>query len=139
LLDELGLLSAIGWLADGFHDRSGIEVHLDLPPTMSRLSRDEELTLFRVAQEALTNVHRHAKSPWAAVRLTEHRDSVLLEVEDGGVGADGAFSLGVGLAGMRERLRQVGGSLAVETSRSGTIVRASLPAARVRAAEKVSA
>jgi two-component system NarL family sensor kinase len=139
LLDELGLLSAVRWLADGFHDRSGIEVHLDLPPAISRLSRDEELTLFRVAQEALTNVHRHAKSPWAAVRLTEHHDSVALEVEDGGVGADGAFSLGVGLAGMRERLRQVGGTLAVETSHSGTIVRASLPVTPVQLAEKLSA
>jgi signal transduction histidine kinase len=129
LLDELGLLSALRWLADGFHDRSGIEVRLDLPPAMSRLSRDEELTLFRVAQEALTNVHRHAKSSWAAVRLTEHRDSVVLEVQDGGVGADGTFSLGVGLAGMRERLRQVGGTLGVQTSRTGTIVRASLPMA----------
>lgn len=133
LLDELGLLSALRWLADGFKDRSGIEVRLDLPNSMPRLSRDEELTLFRVAQEALTNVHRHADSPWAAVRLRERADSVVLEIEDGGLGArapgasGGSFPLGVGLAGMRERVRQVGGTFTVEAGSSGTIVRATLP------------
>ena len=133
LLDELGLLSALRWLADGFHQRSGIEVRLDLPESMSRLSRDEELTLFRVAQEALTNVHRHAGSPWVAVRLRDQEESVLLEIEDGGRGdgapgaSRGSFALGVGLAGMRERVRQVGGTFAVEPRDSGTIVRATLP------------
>ena len=133
LLDELGLLSALRWLADGFHARSGIEARLDLPESMSRLSRDEELTLFRVAQEALTNVHRHAQSPWAAVRLRDGTDSVTLEVEDGGLGGSspdasrGSFPLGVGLAGMRERVRQVGGTFGVESLGSGTIVRATLP------------
>jgi len=133
LLDDLGLLSALRWLADGFKERSGIEVRLDLPNSMPRLSRDEELTLFRVAQEALTNVHRHAESPWASVRLRERGDSVVLEVEDGGLGsrapgASGAsFPLGVGLAGMRERVRQVGGTFTVQAGASGTIVQATLP------------
>ena len=133
LLDELGLLSALRWLADGFHERSGIEVQLDLPVSMLRLSRDEELTLFRVAQEALTNVHRHAGSPWAAVRLRDRTDSVLLEIEDGGRGdsaqraSRGAFPLGVGLAGMRERVRQVGGTFTVEARDSGTVIRTTIP------------
>lgn len=139
LLDELGLLSAIRWLADGFHERSGIDVHLDLPETLQRLSRDEELTLFRVAQEALTNVHRHAASPWVAVRLGEQDGQVVLEIEDGGIGiggqdeahpvdfALGDFALGVGLTGMRERIRQVGGTFVVEAGRGGTLVRATLP------------
>lgn len=133
LLDELGLMSALRWLADGFHDRSGIEVRLDLPNSMPRLSRDEELTLFRVAQEALTNVHRHAQSPWTAVRLRAQGDSVVLEIEDGGLGSHaasasgGSFPLGVGLAGMRERIRQVGGKFTVRAGESGTIVQASLP------------
>jgi signal transduction histidine kinase len=133
LLDELGLLSALRWLADGFHERSGIEVRLDMPNSMPRLSRDEELTLFRIAQEALTNVHRHAQSPWAAVRLRERRNAVVLEIEDGGLGkrAPGAsgdsFPLGVGLAGMRERIRQVGGTFAVKAGDSGTIVQVTLP------------
>lgn len=133
LLDDLGLLSALRWLTDGFHERSGIEVRLDLPNSMPRLLRDEELTLFRVAQEALTNVHRHSRSPWAIVRLRDHKDSVLLEIEDGGLGnkAPGAsgnsFPLGVGLAGMRERVRQVGGTFAVEAASAGTILRVTLP------------
>ena len=133
LLDELGLLSALRWLADGFHERSGIEVQLDLPVSMLRLSRDEELTLFRVAQEALTNVHRHAGSPWAAVRLRDRTDSVLLEIEDGGRGdsapgaSRGAFPLGVGLTGMRERVRQVGGTFTVEARDSGTVIRTTIP------------
>jgi signal transduction histidine kinase len=133
LLDDLGLLSALRWLADGFKERSGIEVRLDLPNTMPRLSRDEELTLFRVAQEALTNVHRHAESSWASVRLRERGDSVVLEIEDGGLGgrapgaSGGSFPLGVGLAGMRERVRQVGGTFTVQAGDSGTIVQATLP------------
>ena len=136
LLDDLGLLSALRWLADGFHERSGIEVRLDLPNSMPRLSRDEELTLFRVAQEALTNVHRHAGSPWAAVRLRDLEESVLLEIEDGGRGdsasgtSGGSFTLGVGLAGMRERVRQVGGTFNVEARASGTIVWVTLPRTR---------
>lgn len=146
LLDELGLLSALRWLADGFRERSGIDVHLDLPSSLVRLAREEELTLFRVAQEALTNVHRHAESPWAALRITELADSVLLEIEDGGNGVSGAgsagpgaFALGVGLAGMRERIRQVGGTFAVETGGAGTIIRASLPVSRAAESEKLRA
>jgi signal transduction histidine kinase len=133
LLDDLGLLSALRWLADGFHERSGIEVRLDLPNSMPRLSRDEELTLFRIAQEALTNVHRHAESPWASVRLRQREDSIVMEIEDAGLGSRapgasrGSFPLGVGLAGMRERVRQVGGTFTVEAGDSGTIVRATLP------------
>jgi signal transduction histidine kinase len=133
LLDELGLMSALRWLADGFHERSGIEVRLDLPNSMPRLSRDEELTLFRVAQEALSNVHRHAQSPWAAVRLREREDAVVLEIEDGGLGgrapgaSSGSFALGVGLSGMRERIRQVGGTFTVRAGDSGTIVQVTLP------------
>ena len=135
LLDELGLLSALRWLADGFHDRSGIEVRLELPESMARLSRDEELTLFRVAQEALTNVHRHSNSSWASLRLLAREGVVALEIEDGGKadsnnGSNGAkmepFTLGVGLTGMRERVRQVGGSFVVEAGSFGTIVRATL-------------
>ncbi len=136
LLDELGLASALRWLADGFRDRSGIEVRLELASSLARLSREEELTLFRVAQEALTNVHRHAQSPWVALRLFEHAGAVVLEIEDAGVGLaldddthvrEGPAGLGVGLTGMRERIRQVGGTFSVEASRSGTVIRAELP------------
>ncbi|MDE2136790.1 MAG: PAS domain S-box protein [Gammaproteobacteria bacterium] len=137
LLDELGLVSALRWLADGLRDRSGIEVRLDLPEAMPRLSPANELTLFRVAQEALTNVQRHSASPWVAVRLTILAHTVSLEVEDAGRGialrdpARGAAvpTLGVGLAGMRERIRQVGGTFAVESAGAGTRIRATVPLA----------
>jgi signal transduction histidine kinase len=135
LLDELGLLSALRWLADGFHERSAIEVRLDLPQSMDRLPPDDELTLFRIAQEALTNVHRHSASPWAAVRVKLQPTSITLEVEDGGRGMfrasdsesdQGAPPRGVGLAGMRERVRHVGGRFSVESTGSGTCIRATI-------------
>jgi two-component system, NarL family, sensor kinase len=135
LLDDLGLLSALRWLADGFHHRSSIQVRLDLPDTMARLPPDKELSLFRIAQEALTNVHRHSDSPWAAIRLRVQLDTVMIEIEDGGRGIASEHntamtgagpSLGVGLAGMRERIRQIGGSFSVESSTEGTRVRATI-------------
>ncbi len=128
LLDELGLLSALRWLADGFHQRCSIEMRLDLPPSMHRLPPDDELCLFRIAQEALTNVHRHAASPWAAIRLKVQSNSVMLEIEDAGRGFDTtARALGVGLAGMRERIRHIGGIFSVEaTSSGGTRVRTTI-------------
>ena|GEM_PF-768246 len=132
LLDELGLVSALRWLADGLRNRGGIDVRLDLPESMPRLRPEEELTLFRIAQEALTNAQRHSASPWVSLRLKRSGNSVDLEVEDGGRGiplrddARGAPILGVGLAGMRERMRQIGGTFAVESTGSGTRIRASI-------------
>ena len=132
LLDELGLVSALRWLADGLRNRGGIDVRLDLPDSMLRLRPEEELTLFRIAQEALTNAQRHSASPWVTVRLKRSGNSVDLEIEDGGRGipsrdeARGAPILGVGLAGMRERMRQIGGSFAVESTGGGTRIRASI-------------
>ncbi|HEY2686596.1 MAG TPA: PAS domain S-box protein [Steroidobacteraceae bacterium] len=133
LLDELGLLSALRWLADGFRERTGIDVRLDLPEKAHRMPPEVELSLFRIAQEALTNVHRHAASAWAAMRLKLQSNSVMLEIEDGGRGlsanssaADGQPKLGVGLAGMRERIRHIGGSFSVESTPAGTRVRATI-------------
>src|ERR1700685_3452312 len=112
LLDEIGLLSALRWLADGLRQRSGIEIELELPESLERLPPEHELAIFRVAQEALTNVHRHSKSPSVTIRLLERDGSVIMEVEDVGhgilvAGSSGrvtdAAALGVGLAGMRER------------------------------------
>ena len=135
LLDELGLVSALRWLADGLRARGGMEVRLDLPESIPRLRPEEELTLFRIAQEALTNAQRHSASPWVQMRLTRAPGSIDLEVEDGGRGiagheaARGATdppSLGVGLAGMRERMRQIGGTFQVESTGAGTRIRASI-------------
>ena len=135
LLDELGLVSALRWLADGLRQRGSIEVQLELPEALPRLRPDEELTLFRIAQEALTNVHRHSASPWAAVRLTRVPECIRLEIEDAGRGLAiaepgrraGEPTLGVGLAGMRERIRQVGGTFTVHSAGSGTLICATIP------------
>jgi len=134
LLDELGLVSALKWLADGLRSRGGIDVRLDLPESIPRLRAGEELTLFRVAQEALTNAQRHSASPWVSLRLKRSGNSVDLEVEDGGRGialrdeARGAPNLGVGLAGMRERVAVFGGELhAGPQPGGGFAVRARLP------------
>jgi PAS domain S-box-containing protein len=135
LLDEIGLLSALRWLADGLRQRSGIKIYLELPEAMDRFPREHELAIFRVAQEALTNVHRHSKSPSVTIRLFEQDGAIILEVDDEGHGilVDGASgramdvsALGVGLAGMRERMRQLGGALTVRTGARGTCVRAQL-------------
>ncbi|HEV2443281.1 MAG TPA: ATP-binding protein [Steroidobacteraceae bacterium] len=137
LLDELGLSSALRWLADGLRSRSGLEVRLDLPERVAGVAPEEELALFRVAQEALTNVRRHSLSPWVAIRLRAEPASIVLEIEDAGRGipeadpddpeSSGRFA-GVGVAGMRERIRQLGGTLTVEsTPGGGTLVRACVP------------
>ncbi|MGB6450861.1 MAG: PAS domain-containing sensor histidine kinase, partial [Steroidobacteraceae bacterium] len=133
LLDEIGLLSALKWLADGLRQRSDIRVDLELPASMGRLPREQELAFFRVAQEALTNVHRHSASPSATIRLFESGDRLILEVEDAGRGllaeptsgpVENVMALGVGLAGMRERMRQLGGQLTVRSGTGGTCLRA---------------
>jgi PAS domain S-box-containing protein len=133
LLDEIGLLSALKWLADGLRQRSGIEIEMELPESLERLPPEHELALFRVAQEALTNVLRHSRSPSATIRILERADAVIMEVEDAGRGIDAA-ALGVGLAGMRERMRQLGGALRVRTGPQGTCVQAELPLGRTGSA-----
>lgn len=137
LLDELGLSSALRWLADGLRARSGLELRLELPERLAGVAPEEELALFRVAQEALTNVHRHSSSPWVAVRLRAEPASLVLEIEDAGRGipatdpddpeSSGRFA-SVGVAGMQERIRQLGGTFSVEsTPGGGTLVRACVP------------
>ena len=139
LLDEIGLLSALRWLADGLTRRSEINVVLQLPESLPRLPRDLELALFRVIQEAISNVHRHAQSPSVTIRLTLDAAAITLEVQDAGLGIPEAFDSGnvpdpimrgVGLGGMRERLRQLGGQLTILSSPNGTCVRATVPVPR---------
>lgn len=141
LLEERGLGSALRWLTEGFHDRSGIEVTLDVPEDLARFDRDSELALFRVAQEALTNVQRHSGSRTAHLSVTITDDVIALKIRDAGHGmrlrdelsGGGEPILGVGLAGMRERMRQLGGMLTVESGAEGTCVHASLPLKRTAA------
>lgn len=134
MLEEMGLKSAITWYLDGFTKRSGIEIELEIQPHFSRLSRDTELAFFRVLQEALTNVVKHAAATKVAIRLAGGDESVTLEIRDNGKGLppavlleSGNNALGVGLRGMTERLRQLGGSLSLSAATPGTLVRASVP------------
>lgn len=135
LLDEVGLESALQWYIDGFSERSSINVNLVLQQDFGRLPRNLELTLFRVVQECLTNIHRHSGSSTATIRVARLENEVRLEVQDAGKGipaetqttlASGQLS-GVGLRGMRERIRQMGGHLNVQSDGAGTLVLATLP------------
>jgi signal transduction histidine kinase len=128
LLDEAGLLSAVRWYVAGFEKRSGIHVHVHLDE-IGRLPSPVERSFFRVVQESLTNVHRHASTTTASIRLTRASSLVVLEVSDTGRGLEGASAkpVGVGIIGMRERVRQVGGTFDVTFSETGTTVRATVP------------
>ncbi len=134
-LDEIGLKSALNEYVHGFGQRSKIRVGLNLPSELGRLPRDLELTLFRIVQECLTNIHRHSGSPSASVRLSRTQEQVQLEVSDEGRGISGEIqkrfstgeSSGVGLRGMRERVRQLGGEMNIRSSGSGAAVVVVLP------------
>jgi PAS domain S-box-containing protein len=135
-LDENGLLAAVRWYSEGFASRSGISIELDLPAALERQAKDIEMALFRVVQEALINIHRHAQSPTASIRLRVKDGRLTLEVHDRGAGIPPALVtqlmtgkgvVSVGVAGMSERLKQLGGTLEIESSGEGTIVRALLP------------
>jgi len=135
LLEELGLASVLRWYAEGFSERSGIKVDLDIPVDLGRLPAEAEKALFRVVQESLTNIHLHSGSPVATVAITSGDSAYRLEVRDKGKGIPpelekpGRGRLGVGIAGMRERMMQLGGRLEVESGPKGTTVRATLPKA----------
>jgi PAS domain S-box-containing protein len=138
MLEEVGLKSAIQWYLEGFSKRSNIQTKFELKEEFGRLDRDVELALFRVLQESLTNVHRHANSPTAEIRLSKSDGTVMLEVRDDGKGIPSGLleqtnrewlgSMGVGLRGMNERMRQLGGSLEIASTEKGTRVIACVPA-----------
>jgi signal transduction histidine kinase len=131
LLEEEGLVFAIRWFADGFTKRNGIPVFLDLPEDFPRLKQDKETALFRIVQEALSNIYRHAGATKAWIMLwREEDDGIALEIRDNGEGLPEGFSfntsVGVGLAGMRERMKQLGGTLDVDSSPYGVSVKCRL-------------
>jgi signal transduction histidine kinase len=138
LLDDAGLAAAASWYVEGFSKRSGIAVSLTLPPEMERLPEAVELSLFRVLQESLTNIHRHSKSVKADIAL-ETSDDVILRIRDFGTGfspellkqfRSSLTNTGVGLSGMRERVREVGGELEIQSDGTGSVVLARIPLAR---------
>jgi len=121
---------------DGFADRSGIAVELDVPADLGRLPPETETALFRVMQESLANILRHSGSSTAAVRFTRGAGEIGLEVNDKGrgmpgelpgSGGPGGVLLGIGIRGMRERMRQLGGRLDIASGPGGTTVKAVLP------------
>jgi len=135
LLDEVGLASGLRSYLEGFTERSKIRVDLELPEDLGRLQQDLETAIFRIVQECLTNIHRHSESPVARIRIRRSNSQVSLEVEDRGKGIpsekrgalDSGGTPGVGIRGMRERLRQLGGTLEINSSGRGTVVVARLP------------
>jgi signal transduction histidine kinase len=137
LLDEAGLSSALRWYVDGFAVRSKIKLDLDLPDDFRRLPPESETAIFRVVQECLTNIHRHSGSPIARIRLRQRDDQVIVEIEDKGQGIPpekqqemtSSGAPGVGIRGMRERLRQLGGTLEIHSNGSGTVIVVKLPLA----------
>lgn len=135
-LEELGLAGALRSYCERLSKRIGLRVTLDVPETVGRLPAEVELALFRVVQEALSNVQRHSGGRSARLRLTHRADQVWLEVSDRGRGIpaarlkavlQGTAAPGLGIVSMRERLRQLNGRVGIRSRRKGTTVRAILP------------
>jgi signal transduction histidine kinase len=136
LLDEIGLMPAIKTFADGFADRSNIKVDVDLSPKIGRLAPNIEISIFRIVQESLTNVYRHSGSKTASIKIWPSQEKKLIVQicdEGKGIPLEHRFSMslgmntGMGLSGMRERMRELGGTLEVHSNGKGTTVTATLP------------
>jgi PAS domain S-box-containing protein len=141
LLDERGLLAAVASYAEGFTERSGIVVNVDISPHLGRLPQEVELTLFRIVQECLSNIHRHSGSGTAEIHISRHGSEILMAVSDQGRGFLGDLNLnestdariGVGIGGMRERVRQLRGHLNIRSQPGGTHVEVTVPLAGAQA------
>jgi PAS domain S-box-containing protein len=136
LLDEAGLSSALGWYVQGLAERSDLELDLSVGENFGRLPRDMELVIFRVVQESLTNIHRHSGSKTAGIKLSRTAAEIRLEIKDEGTGISTerladirSGASGVGTRGMRERVRQFGGSIKFESNGSGTKIAVTFPIA----------
>jgi signal transduction histidine kinase len=135
LLEELGFVSAARWYMDEFGKRSDIKVSLSVDQTAARLPRAIEIALFRVLQEALTNVHRHAAARSVDIRIVCGKGCVSLTIADDGKGIPSAIlaqfysggASGIGLGGMRQRLAELGGQITVESSGRGSVIHAVVP------------
>jgi signal transduction histidine kinase len=143
LLDDVGLQSALSEYVTGFAERSGIQVSLDLPSQIERLDREYELSLFRIVQECLTNIHRHSGSKTAGIRVVQDDEALLLEVRDegGGMPAERLSEIqsrgsGVGIRGMRERVLQLSGTMSIESDGSGTRIHVVIPTPKTALREK---
>ncbi len=135
LLDEVGLAAALKWYVEGVEERSGLDISLNLPDELDRFSRETELVIFRIVQEGLTNIHRHSGSRSATISFNVSEDAISIQVADRGTGMPPkklaeiqSNASGVGIRGMRERIRQLGGQMHIASDDSGTIISATLPA-----------
>jgi PAS domain S-box-containing protein len=142
LLDETGLSRAIDWYMQGLMERSGLKIELEITEDFGRFPADLELTIFRIVQESLTNIHRHSGSKTATIRLSRNADQVLLEIQDQGNGipaeklaAIKAQRSGVGIAGMRERVRHFKGEMDIRSNGAGAKIVVTFPLARAEASE----
>ncbi len=145
LLDESGLYSAISWYVDGLHERSDLDIRLEIPKDFGRLPTDMELAIFRLVQECLTNVHRHSHSKTASIRMARESSQITLDIRDDGKGISlerlAEIRLGrsgVGIRGMQERLRQFEGTMAIESGSSGTRISVAIPIPQVAFSEEPS-
>jgi PAS domain S-box-containing protein len=134
MLDECGISSAVSWYVQGLAERSGLKIDLEVPDTLGRLPAEMELVIFRLVQEGLTNIHRHSGSKTAVIKIEREESTVRVQVEDQGSGMSPerlaeiqSQGTGVGIRGMRERVRHFNGDLVVESGPSGTKVSATLP------------
>lgn len=136
MLDDAGLMLAAKWYVEGFAERSGIKATLNISPELPRLAKAVELTIFRVLQESLTNVHRHSGSQTVEITLRTEGADVCLEVKDhrSGMKADvlkkfqeTGSQAGVGLAGMRQRVNELGGRFEIDSDKQGTAIRVVIP------------
>jgi len=134
LLEESGLLSALSWYIQGLSERSKLNIQLTISEDFGRLPDDMELLVFRVVQECLTNIHRHSGSKTVSIQLARTEDAVTVDIQDQGHGMSPAklaevnsHSAGLGIRGMRERLRQFDGSMNIESDSSGTRVSVTIP------------
>jgi len=134
LLDESGISSALGWYVQGLAERSKLEIDLKIPENFGRLPSEMELLIFRLVQESVTNIHRHSGSKTALIQIDRDENTIQVKVEDEGEGMPPerlaeirSHGTGVGITGMRERVRQFRGDLIIESNGSGTRVYATLP------------
>jgi two-component system NarL family sensor kinase len=133
-LDESGLSSAIRWYIDGLAERSGLSIELNVPDDLERFAPELELAIFRLVQECLTNIHRHSGSKTAVIRIAREPDKIYAEVQDHGKGISQerlaevhSKGVGVGISGMRERVRQCNGELIIHSNPLGTKITATFP------------
>jgi len=143
MLDENGLSSALTWYIEGLRERSDVAISLFVSDEVGRLLSDMELVVFRVVQECLTNIHRHSGSKTASIKIARDSGAIVVEVQDSGRGMSPqkltelrSGGSGVGIGGMRERVRQLGGEMKIDSDGSGTRVSLTIPVAKTALQEK---